>query len=50
MKVFTKRLPAMMVVLSVVAVMLTSCGNVSNSNDAVDAKRLLNNLWQQWKR
>lgn len=41
MKVFTKRLPAMMVVLSVVAVMLTSCGNVSNSNDAVDAKMIV---------
>ena len=41
MKVFTKRLPAMMVVLSVAAVMLTSCGNVSNSNDAVDAKMIV---------
>lgn len=38
MKFFTKRLPAMMVVLSVAAVVLTSCGNVSNTNSAVDAK------------
>ena len=38
MKFFTKRLPAMMVVLSVAAVVLTSCGNVSNVNGAVTAK------------
>lgn len=38
MKFFTKRLPAMMVVLSVAAVVLTSCGNVSNTNSAVTAK------------
>ena len=38
MKFFTKRLPAMMVVLSVAAVVLTGCGNVSNVNGAVTAK------------
>ena len=41
MKFFTKKLPAMMVVLSVAAVVLTGCGNVSNSNDAVDAKMVV---------
>ena len=41
MKFFTKRLPAMMVVLSVAAVVLTSCGNVSNTNSAVDAKMVV---------
>lgn len=41
MKFFTKRLPAMMVVLSVAAVVLTGCGNVSNSNDAVTAKMVV---------
>ena len=38
MKFFTKRLPAIMVVLSVAAVVLTGCGNVSNVNGAVTAK------------
>ena len=41
MKFFTNKLPAMMVVLSVAAVVLTGCGNVSNSNDAVDAKMVV---------
>ena len=41
MKFFTKRLPAMMVVLSVAAVVLTGCGNVSNVNGAVTAKMVV---------
>lgn len=38
MKFFTKRLPVILVVLSVAAVVLTGCGNVSNVNGAVTAK------------
>lgn len=38
MKFFTKRLPVILVVLSVAAVVLTGCGNVSNTNSAVTAK------------